>query len=189
MLPLSPLRGACSLSSPLLTFRNATHEPGRHISLNRCTFIQKRRARLTSAAPGQPSPPSPPGPSPTPAAAAAAEASLGGGGGGDGDGELRLLCFPSETTLAAGATVEVHGGGGGGRGNLRNNPDVFGSRAGGGSGIHPPPMLPPPITGLSELPWRRREEDWNNSASSASHDLTPSADERMTFSRRHLAYS
>ncbi len=158
--------------------------------------MQKRSARFTSEAftwGGQPSPP----PSPSPAAAPEVSLGCGGGGGvgggeGDGDVELKLLCFTSETTLASAAAAEDDGGGGGGgSGNLRNSPDVFGTRAGGGRGIQPPPMLPPPTTGFSKLLLLRwwLEEERENSASSDSHDWPPSADDRVTFSRRHLAYS
>lgn len=146
-----------------LTFRNDTHDPGRQISLNRCTFIQNRRARLTSVARGQ---------QPSPSTAPAADTSAGGGGrggGGGGDGERDALTLPltlslcgtSVTTLVApAAAVELDRDSNGGSGNLRNNPDVLGSKAGGGRGTQPPPMLPSAASlSVPERRWRCRCRD------------------------------
>ena len=55
--------------NPALTFRIATHDPGRDISRKRCTFMQNRRPRLTASASNSAgaSPPSPRGhPHPVP---------------------------------------------------------------------------------------------------------------------------
>lgn len=79
----------------------------------------------------------------------------------------------------------------GGSGNLLNSPNVLGSRVGEGRGTQPPPMLPP-AAGLY-VPVRhcrcRHEGERAYSASSAEHAWSPRAEERVTLSRRHLAYS
>lgn len=200
--PINPRWFDCSVILLLyLTFRNDTQEPGRQISLNRCTFIQNRRARFTSVARGQQPPPSA-----APAtAAAAADTTSGGGGrgsGSGGDGEREAIAFSlpvplsrsatsDATRAAAVAAIDVDRDNGGVGGNLRNSPDVLGSRVGGGRGTQPPPMLPP-AAGLSRRPCRpscRDDGERAYSASSDEHAWSPRAEERVTFSRRHLAYS
>lgn len=148
----------------MLTFRNATHDPGRQISLYLCTFIQKRIARLNSEAASHgrsaESIVAPPPAAPRAEDAVAppsADLTNGGGGGGNGGGssgdrepETRLgVALTAEAAALAGLGVA-----GGPCGSLRNSPDVLGSGAGGGRGNQPPPTLPPPLlplpaTGLS----------------------------------------
>lgn len=189
---------------PFLTFRNATHEPGRQISLNRCTFMQNRRARLTSEARGQQ-----PLPSLVPAslvpAAASGTSTDGGGRAGGGDGEREIFTLPPSLLCGTSDAALADPDSGGGSGNLRNSPDVLGSRAGGSRGAQPPPILPPAAS-LSVRPWpwswpwpcrcRCRDGDGGGNdgeraypASSDEHACSPRAEERVTLSRRHLAYS